>query len=159
MMMRASNRDNEIHDVVISSLSGEFQLRTEVTKVDRSTLLSFENPRYKDMVERHDHLKGVTMDDIDEKSELPVHLILGTNKYAQIKTETTPKIRKPGEPIAELTRLGWTIMSPGSESDLTNMFLTQTSAVDYEALCRLDVLGLQDHPVGDQDLVYEEFKE
>lgn len=67
MMMRASNRDNEIHDVVISSLSGEFQLRTEVTKVDRSTLLSFENPRYKDMVERYDHLRGVTMDDIDEK--------------------------------------------------------------------------------------------
>ena len=50
-------------------------------------------------------------------------------------------------------------MSPGSESDLTNMFLTQTSAADYEALCRLDVLGLQDHPVGDQDLVFEEFKE
>ena len=31
--------------------------------------------------------------------------------------------------------------------------MTQTSAVDYEALCRLDVLGLQDQPVGDQDLV------
>ena len=50
-------------------------------------------------------------------------------------------------------------MSPGSESDLTNMFLTQTSAVDYDALCRLDVLALQDQPAGDQDLVYEEFKE
>ena len=35
-------------------------------------------------------------------------------------------------------------MSPGSEPDLTNMFLTQTSAVDYEALCRIDMLGLQD---------------
>ena len=101
-----------------------------------------ENPRYKELVERYDHLKEVTMDDVDEKEELPVHLILGKNEYAQIKTETTPKIGKPGEPIAELTRLGWTIMSPGSESDLTNMFLTQTSAADYEALCRLDVLGL-----------------
>ena len=50
-------------------------------------------------------------------------------------------------------------MSPGSEPDLTNMFMTQTSAVDYEALCRLDVLGLQDQPVGDQDLAYEEVKE
>lgn len=39
------------------------------------------------------------------------------------------------------------------------MFLTQTSPVDYEALCRLDVLGLEDRPVGDQCLVYEEFKE
>ena len=38
------------------------------------------------------------------------------------------------------------------------MFLTQTSAVEYEALCRVDVLGLQDQPVSDQDLVYEEFK-
>ena len=106
-------------------------------------------------MERYDHLTGVTMDDVDDKEELPVHLILGMNEYAQIKTETTPKIGKPGEPIAELTRLGWTIMSPGSESDLTNMFLTQTSAADYEALCRLDVLGLQEQSVG----VFEEFKE
>ena len=94
------------------------------------------------------------MDDVDNKEELPVHLILRTNEYVQIKTETTPKIGKPGEPITKLTRLGWTIMSPGSESHLTNMFLTQTSVADYEALCRLDVLGLQDHPVGDQDLVF-----
>lgn len=99
------------------------------------------------------------MDDVDDKEEVPVHLILGTNEYAQIKTEATPKIGTPGEPIAELTRLGWTIMSPRSESNLTNMFLIQTSAADYKALCRLYVLGLQDHPVSNQDLVFEEFKE
>ena len=128
-MMQASNREIAIYDVVISSLTGEFQLRTEVTevtKVDRDTLLSLGNPQYKDLLEQYDHMKGVTMDDVDNKEELPVHLILGTNEYAQIKTETTPKIGKPGEPIAELTRLGWTIMLPGSESDLTSMFLTQT---------------------------------
>lgn len=130
-----------------------------MTKVDRGTLLSLENPWYKDLVEWYDHLKEVTMDDVDDKEELPMHLILRTNEYARIKTETTPKIGKPGETIAELKRLGWTIMSRGSESNLTNMFLTQTSAADYEALCRLDVLGLQDHPIGNQDLVFEEFKE
>ena len=37
---------------------------------------------------------------------------------------------KPGEPIAELTRLGWTLTSSGSETDLTKMFLTQTSRLD-----------------------------
>ena len=147
MMMQASNREIEIHNVVISNLSGEFQLRTEVTKVNRGVLLSLENPRYKYMVEQYVHLRGLTMDDIDEKQDLPVHLILGTNEYMQIKTETTPKIGKPGEPIAELTRLGWTIMLPRGESDFTNLFLTQTSAANYEALCRLDVLGLKDHPV------------
>lgn len=56
--------------------------------------------------------------------------------------------------------LGWIIMSPGSEQkNLANMFLAQTSAVDCEALCRLDELGLQDHPVRHQDLVYDKFKE
>ena len=82
---------------------GRIPASTEVTKVDRGTLLSLGNPRYKGLLERYDHLKGVMKDDVDDE-ELPVHLILGTNEYAQIKTETRPKIGKPGEPIAELTR-------------------------------------------------------
>ena len=77
-----------------------------------------------------------------------------------IKTKTAPKIGKPGEPVAELTQLEWTIISPGREpADLTKMLITQTTASNYEDLCRLDVLGLQDHPTGDQDNVYKEFKE
>ena len=47
----------------------------------------------------------------------------------------------------------------GKEVDLTNMFLTQASSCDYENLCRLDVLGQEDTNVGDQGIVYEEFKE
>jgi hypothetical protein len=39
------------------------------------------------------------------------------------------------------------------------MFLTQTSTVDYENLCNLDVLGLKDSPAGYQQSVYEAFKE
>ena len=39
------------------------------------------------------------------------------------------------------------------------MFLTQTSIGDYEELCRMDVLGLQDTPIGDQDVVHQEFLE
>ena len=45
------------------------------------------------------------MDDTVVKKELPVHLILGTSEYAQIKTETMPKVGKAGEPIAELTAI------------------------------------------------------
>ena len=69
--------------------------------MNNGILLSLENPWYKDVVEQYDDLRGVTMDDIDEKQDLPVHLILGTNEYKQIKTETTPKIRKPRQPIVE----------------------------------------------------------
>lgn len=51
-------------------------------------------------------------------------------------------------------------MSPGKEPlDLANVLLTQTSHVDYEELCRLDVLGLTDIPPNDQRSVYAEFKE
>ena len=39
------------------------------------------------------------------------------------------------------------------------MLLTQTASPDYEQLCRLDVLGLKDFATGDQEIVFEEFKE
>jgi hypothetical protein len=39
------------------------------------------------------------------------------------------------------------------------MFLTQTSTMNYENLCNLDVLGLKDSPAGEQQSVYKEFKE
>ncbi len=57
--------------------------------------------------------------------------------------------------MAELTKFGWILVSPGQGVQLSQMFLTQTSSVEYEELCRMDVLGL----AGDQEAVYEEFKE
>ena len=158
LMLSTTEREIKVHKVVIKSLPGDFHLQTEVTKVNRNMLLKLENPGYKQIVQQYNHLKGVDMDDVDMKQELPVHLILGTSEYAQIKTWTTPRIGKPGEPIAELTWLRWT-MSPSSEPDLTNMFLTRTSVTDYEELCQLDVLGFEDFPTEDQENVYAEFKE
>ena len=99
------------------------------------------------------------MDDQDEKAGLPIHVIIGTNQYPKIKTKTPARIGNQGEPIAELTKFGWIIMSSGTEQDLTGMYLTQASSGDYEQLCRLDVLGLEDQPTGDQAAICEEFKE
>ena len=50
-------------------------------------------------------------------------------------------------------------MSPGKEFDHSEMLLTQTSQVDYEDLCRMDVLGLEDKPEHDQHAVHVEFRE
>ena len=98
------------------------------------------------------------MDD-DPKPFLPTHLILGTSDYAAIKTAEPARVGKLGEPVAEKTKFGWTLMSPGKELDHLKMLLTQTSYTDYNELCRLDVLGLEDKAEHDQEAVYAEFCE
>lgn len=48
-------------------------------------------------------------------------------------------------------------MSPGKEIDISSMLLTQTATTDYEELCKLDALGIQDER--EQADEYDEFKE
>ena len=104
------------------------------------------------------HLDEVKMIDNDEKAQ-PVHVVLGASEYARIKTKSEQKVGLPGEPATEKIAFGWTIMSPGKETDSSKMLLTQTSPVDYEELCRLDTLGLEDTAEYDQNTLYAEFKE
>ena len=159
MMLGAVTKQVEIFQVQVSSTSGDLCLDTEVTKVDKNQLLSLENPRYEQCLAKYAHLKGIEMEDKDSKDIMPVHLILGASDYAKIKTETAPRVGALGEPIGEKTKLDWTIMSPGKDVDLTPMFFTQTSHIDYDNLCKLDVLGLADTSTGYQAEVYAEFKE
>ena len=149
MMISDVTKRVQLYKVNVSSVTSDFTFKTEVTKVDRKELLAVENPRYQEMVNKYPHLKGVHIDDRDAKERLPIHLILGANNYAAIKIDKAPRVGRPGEPIAERTRLGWTVMSPGTENNLNNMLLAQTTVARYEHLCRLDVLGLEDRPPGD----------
>ena len=64
-----------VYNLTIDSIEGKFHLETEVTKVDRGELLTFNNSRYKETIAKFPHLKEVKMVDVDEKPHLPVHLI------------------------------------------------------------------------------------
>ena len=88
-----------------------------------------------------------------------LHLIIGASNYAAIKTAEPACIGKLGEHVAEKTKFGWTLMSPGKELDHSKMLLNQKSYTDYDELCRLDVLGLEDKAEQDQEAVYAEFRE
>ena len=101
MMLGAVTKQVEIFQVQVSSTSGDFCLDTEVTKVDKSQLLSLENPRYEQCLAKYAHLKGIEMEDKDSKDIMPVHLILGASDYAKIKTETAACVGALGEPIGE----------------------------------------------------------
>lgn len=50
-------------------------------------------------------------------------------------------------------------MSPGADGGLSPALLAVNSNADYEKLCALDVLRLADSATGDQNAVYDEFKE
>ena len=99
------------------------------------------------------------MEDTDLKKMLPVHDILRVSDYARIKTRESQRTGAMGEPVAEYTCFGWTIISPGTETDLDSMFLAQTASNDYEELYRMDILTLEDAPNGDQSVAYAEFPE
>ena len=50
----------------------------------------------------------------------------------------------PGKLIAELTKFRWVIVSPEQESRVKNMLLSKTSVHNYEKLCSLYCLGIEE---------------
>ena len=138
MLMASTTARMEINKTFVSSGSRDYSLEVNITKVNRGELLSLENPQYEQLMKTYSHLKGAEMDDKDSKPLLPVHIILGAGVFGRIQTDTRPQIGNQGEPVAERTKLGWVILSPGEEIDRTHMLLTQTSQVNYEELCTLN---------------------
>ena len=151
-----TTRTLQVLGVVISSVPCDFELEVEVNKKE---WLILENPRYNQLIEGSSHLKGVRMDDVDEKAKLPVHLILGTNEFAKIRTGERLRVGRRRDPITEYIWFGWIIMSPAADQDLSPFYLAVNSNSDFERLCSLDVLGLADAPAGNQFYVYDESKE
>ena len=160
MMLHTTNTKIETFDVELSNVNNSFSYNTEVSKVDKSVLISLPNPRYQRIIEHYPHLKGVCMDDLDTKPYLPVHVIIGLSGYTKIKTKQPIRIGKSEEPVAEYTKFGWIIMAEGSEKmNLNHMMLTRSAEADYAELCKLDVLGLQEDPYSKNEEVYNDFKE
>ena len=159
MMLGSTSREVELSTIKVRSTDGSEELNVDVIKVERRELLMINSPHYQKIIKSYAHLKGVEMTDCDPKPYLPIHLILGASEYAGIKTSERPRVRLLGEPVAVTSKLGFTIVSPGTEIDHTNMLRTQTSYVNYTELCRLDVLGLEHTPEQDQCTIYAEFRE
>lgn len=55
-------------------------------------------------------LQGVDLLNTENKEEYPIHVILGAIEYSSIKMGVAPRFGRIGEPMAELTRLGFVIM-------------------------------------------------
>ena len=154
MLMASKVTQLEIYDLEFRSVNDQFVLPVRATKINKAELLKIENPKYGELIGNYPHLKGVSVNDDYTKHVLPIHVVLGSGEYAKIKTQTKPRIGQQNEPVAELTKFGWFVMSPGTEIEKSTIMLTQASQRDYE-----DVLGLADAPEHDQNTVHAEFKE
>ena len=111
------------------------------------------------MIETYDHLQGIKMNERDTKSELAIHAILGASDYVKMKMQKCPRVGKIDEPIAEQAKMGWVIMSPGTETDLVSSLYTRTSISDFDRLCDIDVLGVEENHLCHDENVYKKFKQ
>jgi hypothetical protein len=141
-------------DLSFEALKGGFVLNARATMIKNPEQLLVDNPHLDKRIEAHQHLRDIEFEDQQTKEKLPVHIILGANEYAKIRTSQV-RIGRQGEPVAELTRFGWALMSPGEDLNHTAGFMAVNTAMDHERLCSLDVLGLADSPSGDHGVVYQ----
>ena len=148
----------EIYSSTLGAVNGSFDTNIELTKVHKLQLLTVDNLNYSKLLNKYSHIKGVKIEYDDDRSQIPIHVVLGASEYASIKTTTSQKVGKPGKPVAEKTLLGWTLISLGREGAGSPILLTLSAPTDYEQLCTLKVLSLADNHENNQQVIYKEFK-
>ena len=67
MMMHSKTRKIDVFEVEIKDVSGTFQFKSEISKVERETVLLLSNPNYEAVLKQHQHLQNITMNDVDKK--------------------------------------------------------------------------------------------
>ena len=124
-LMHSVVQKTVIYELKMRDTNHEFTLKIESNKVEKGVLLEVHKPNYSEMQKKC--------------KDLPVQVISGAGDYSKIKTQERARVGKPGELIAELTRLSRVVISPGQESGLTNMMFSKTPVHDYENLCSPDM--------------------
>ena len=143
-LMHSVVKKTEIYQFEIQDINQEFKIGIEINKLEKEVLQELPNPNYPDIQKSYNHLKDIIINDTDTKKELPVHVILGAGDYTKVKTQERAKVGQPGEPVAELTKPGWVVISHGQETSVTKMLFSKTSVHDYDNLCHFDVLDVKD---------------
>ena len=82
------------------------------------------NPNYEVVSKQYQLLRSISVNDMDKKTELPIHLIFGTNDFTKRKVQEMLRVRQLGETVTELTRSGLVLMSSGKEAELKNFLCT-----------------------------------
>ena len=90
--------------------------------LEKSVLVELPNPKYLELQNKYQHLKDLEINDNDPEAILPFHIILGVNVHTKIKTQERLRVGLEGEPVAELTKRRWVVVSPWNSSEVTNLW-------------------------------------
>ena len=133
-----------MYEVKITKAKGSFTINTKVSEVNKLNLSSLPNPCYKDIIQHYSHLKGIQMNDNNEKTELLIHVI---------------RIGNRGESVTEYTEFGGTIVYGGQETTKIHILVTRGREAGYVELCQLDVLSLEERKSNYTGKIFHEFKD
>ena len=103
MMLGSSRTQVEIYSATPSAVDGEFEKGIQLTKVHKPRLITVKNANYVALLRKYNHHKGVSIDDPDDRPQIPIHVVLGASEYASIMTTTAQKVGKLGQPVAKRT--------------------------------------------------------
>ena len=76
----------------------------------------------------------------------------------QERLKQRPIVGLEVQSIAESTKLGWIFIFPGCHNEISNIRFSKTSQDDYENICSLVYLAIEDNQIKSDDYVYEQFR-
>ena len=146
-----------------STVVDGFNLDVNCINAEKDVLTYLPNPRIKVLKRRYPRLRRLQLSDENVSTDqLPVHIILGAADYQRIRS-TEPLVlgyNPDQDPGAEFTMLGWVLYGRliSNGDGVEKEFFLNSSRSDFEHLCSMDVLGLDDPETPDPSF-HEDFTE
>ena len=120
-------------------------------------LSELSNPKYQELQNKYVHLKELKIKNYDPLSELPVDVTLDISDYTKIKIQERPRVGLTWELIAKLTKVRVDYYFSWTRNWSYKNFAFRTSLHDYEKLCSLGFLVIEER-CDDGNYVYGEFQ-
>ena len=120
-----------VYKIEVKDMKGRLKFETEVSTL--SKLTSVKNVKPQILKEKFNHLKNLEFSDISSDKELEIDVIIGLEDLCKLKTGNM-KWGNAGDPVAEETTLGWTLMGPTNTSEDQSISSSVLLTTDKENL-------------------------
>ena len=147
-----------VYKIEVKDMKGRLKFETEVSTL--SKLTSVKNVKPQILKEKFNHLKNLEFSDISSDKELEIDVIIGLEDLCKLKTGNM-KWGNAGDPVAEETTLGWTLMGPTNTSEDQSISSSVLLTTDKENLSNqiAKMLDLETVGIREENSVEEKFED